>query len=415
MMRRFVAAVVVVAVVALFGWQMYRTAASTDKRSRRPARAAVAVEVAPVRKVTIRDVGRFTGSLRPRAYFVVAPKVAGRLRRLHVDIGDPVEPGRLIAELEDDEYAQKVEQARAELEVTRANLEQARSYVVVAKRELERAQALREKQISSESELDATRAQYEARHAGYKVALAQVAEREAALKATEIRLSYTRVRASWEDGSARQGTRFIGERFVDEGALLKANSPIVSVVDIAALVAVIHVTERDYSRLRPGLEASVAADAVPGRIFHGTIRRVAPLLKESSREATVEIEMPNPELILKPGMFVRVSIQFASRAEATVVPTAALARREGRRGVFLVDTRQKKAHFVPVEVGIVEDELAEIVEPGLSGLVVTLGQHLLEDGSDVILPGEKPAGPPPGRSGDGAQAGEGRRSTGKHQ
>jgi len=286
--------------------------------------------------------------------------------------------------------------------LARAGLEEARSSAAVARRELERIQALRKKKISSESELDAARARFEAQDAKYKVAQALIEQKQAGLKAAEIRLSYTKIRTSWKAGA---DARYVGERFVDEGALLAAGSPIVSILEISSLTAVIHVTERDYSRVRTGQGTALTSDGLPGRSFKGKITRVAPLLKESSREARVEIEISNPDLALKPGMFVRASIQFTSRTEATVVPVAALAKRDDRRGVFVVDKAESTVRFVPVEIGIIERDLAEVLKPELSGLVVTVGQHLLEDGSKVRLPGASsgagraPGPKAPGRSG----------------
>ncbi|NIM95016.1 MAG: efflux RND transporter periplasmic adaptor subunit, partial [Anaerolineales bacterium] len=102
-------------------------------------------------------------------------------------------------------------------------------------------------------------------------------------------------------------------------------------------------------------------------------------------QARVEIEIPNPDGILKPGMFVRVQIEFAEHKNVTVVPLSALVKRNGQRGVFLADTQNMKAYFIPVTVGIIDHTLAEVVKPSLSGLVVTLGHHLLEDGSAIVM------------------------------
>lgn len=126
-------------------------------------------------------------------------------------------------------------------------------------------------------------------------------------------------------------------------------------------------------------------DALPERVFTGTVARIAPLLRETSREARVEIDMPNTEGLLKPGMFVRVEIEFASRKEATVVPVSALIRRDGQQGVFVADLEERRARFVPVTLGIMEGGRAEVAEPHLDGWVVTLGQHLLEDGSAIVI------------------------------
>ena len=108
----------------------------------------VAVEVAPVRKTTVRDLHLFTGTLYPGSQFIVAPKVAGRLERLMVNIGDRVKRNQLIAEIDDDEYQQQVDQAKAELDVAKARIEESRSTLDVARRELERVKALRQRDIS---------------------------------------------------------------------------------------------------------------------------------------------------------------------------------------------------------------------------------------------------------------------------
>ncbi len=389
--------IAVAAAAGLAGCDIYRKAAPGKGRSPSPA---VAVEVEEVRKTTVRDVATFTGTLHSRSRFIVAPKVPGRLKRLHVDICDPVKRDQLVAELDDAEYVQQLAQARAELGVARANLEGCRSALEFARREFERTKALSRREFSSESELDAAEAEYKGRLAGHQIALARVVEKEAALKAAEVRLSYTRIRASWEPGERERrepDERLVGERFVDEGEMLRANAPIVSVIDIASVTAVVHVVEREYSRMRVGHEASLSTDAFPGRTFSGKVVRMAPLLKETSRQARVEIDIKNPDLALKPGMFVTARVVFGTRDNATVVPTDALSRRDGRRGVFLVDAAGEKVSFVPVTVGIINRDLAEVLEPELSGLVVTLGQHLLEDGSPVMLsarePGTSPAAP----------------------
>jgi RND family efflux transporter MFP subunit len=201
----------------------------------------------------------------------------------------------------------------------------------------------------------------------------------------KVRLSYTRIRVP-ENRAAND--RVVGERYVDEGAMLAPNTPIVSILDIGTLIAVINVIERDYPKIQPRLEALISTDAFPGQTFSGKVVRIAPLLMEKSREARIEIKISNDQWLLKPGMFVRVQIEFKQHENVTVVPIAALVKRNGQQGVFEVDRKEKKAHFVPVELGIVNGTRAEILNPPLSGAVVTLGQHLLEDGSKIILPDE---------------------------
>jgi RND family efflux transporter MFP subunit len=397
-MKKYLVLLVFLVCLALLGRQVSLRIAASSKpgRSQRSV-APVAVEVVPVQQTVARDVGLFTGTLYPHSQFIVAPKIAGRLEKLFVKIGDSIEKNQLIAVIEDDEYLQQIDQAKAELDVARANLEQSHSDLAIATREYERVKSLREKKIISESELDLAEANYKAQGARNKVALAQVSQKKAALKAAQVRLSYSQIRAAWDDGGS---IRFVGERFVDEGAMLAPNASIVSIIDIQSLIAVIYVIERDYPKVRIGQVAAITTDAYDGKVFSGRVVRVAPLLKVASREARVEIEVPNQKGLLKPGMFMRAEIEFDKKLNATVIPVHALAKRNGKTGVFLVDTHEMKAKFVPVTLGITTKDWAEVVEPTMSGNVVTLGQHLLEDGSPIVLPGESREPPLKGMPGD---------------
>lgn len=373
----------VLVILGLIGWRIYARVSVSGKQQNKNQRArAVAVVVVPVGKADIRDIGLFTGSLLPQAQFIVAPKIPGRLEKLLVNVGDKVKKGQLIAVLDDDEYLQQVNQAEAELDVARAQLEESMSNLDIARREFERFSILREKKIASASELDAAEAQLKTETAKHKVAVAQVAEKEAALRAARVRLSYTKIHANWENGSKY---RVIGERFRDEGAMLTSNASIVSILDIDSLIGVIHIIERDYSKIRVDQKAVITTDAFPDRTFSGRIIRIAPLLKEASRQARVELEIPNPNGILKPGMFIRAQIEFASHKDVTVVPLTALVRRNGQQGVFVANRQELTAYFVPLTLGIMDKEWAEVLKPPLNGWVITLGQHLLGDGSPIVL------------------------------
>jgi len=389
-MKKKLTLIVIVLFLGFLGWEVYGRLASSGKpEDRKTGLMPVAVEVAPVQKQTLKDIGLFTGTLYPESQFVVAPKVAGRLNKLFVQIGDPVKKNQVIAVLENEEFQQQVDQAKAELDVARANFQESGSSLEIARREFERAKALRQKKIASESELDAAEAQLTAQEAKQRVAAAQVAQKEAALKAAQIRLAYTEIRASWENGDDR---RVVGERFVDEGAMLAPNSPIASVLDIRSLTGVIHVIEKDYPKVRVGQQANVGTDAFPDKVFTGKVLRLAPLIRETSRQARVEIGVSNPEGLLKPGMFIRVQIEFSRVDNATVVPTLALAKRNGKQGVFSADIQQMTARFVPVDLGIVSNEWAQILTPLLTGQVITLGQHLLDEGSPIIVAGKSEGG-----------------------
>lgn len=385
-MKKIMISLVIVLLVALVGWRIAQkiSAARAGAKPGAGRGAPLAVVVHPILRQPIRDLREFTGTISPKTQFIAAPKIAGRLERLPVRIGQEIRAGDLIAQLDRQEYEQQVEQSRADLDVARANVAEARSALEIAQREWDRARELRKQQVASESELDQAEARYRAALARQEVTLAQVKQKEAALTADEVRLSYTRITAQWEGDPVR--SRLVGERFVDEGAMLKANEPIATILDIDTVIASIYVIERDYPFVQTGQTATLTTDAFPDQVFQGVITRKAPLLKESSRQALVEIEVPNPDRRLVPGLFVRASIQFAVHEEAAVIPSSAVVRRNGHNGVFTADLKTRTAHFVPIDTGITEGEWTEISSPAPEGPVITLGQHLLEDGAAIVLP-----------------------------
>lgn len=154
-LKKSFAIIIVLAGLCFLGWQIYQKASDSRKGFKHERRnVPVAVEVAPVKKASIRHVGSFTGSLYPISKFILAPKIAGRLEKILVNIGDKVEGGQLVAVLDDDEYRQQVSLVKAELDVSRANLQEQKSTIENAKREYERSVALRKKKILSESKFD---------------------------------------------------------------------------------------------------------------------------------------------------------------------------------------------------------------------------------------------------------------------
>jgi multidrug efflux pump subunit AcrA (membrane-fusion protein) len=121
-------------------------------------------------------------------------------------------------------------------------------------------------------------------------------------------------------------------------------------------------------------------------MFAGTLSAVAPFLDQRTGQADAWVEIANPAGELAPGLAVRVLLEFGRLENVVTVPVVCVVERKGVKGVFLVDAQQPLVRFVPVRTGAAEGALVQIVEPELSGRVVSLGQHLLEDGGAVILP-----------------------------
>ncbi|MGB1111456.1 MAG: efflux RND transporter periplasmic adaptor subunit, partial [Gammaproteobacteria bacterium] len=295
------APLVLLIIACVIGWAVYqKLQATTDKPKRERKEQPVPVAVAPVERGPIELRRVFTGALEAPAEVVIAPKVGGRVQELRVDLADEVKRNQVVAILDDAEYAQAVASAQAELEVAQASHAEAESLLRIANRELKRIDDLRAKGVSSASQRDTVEAERLAKLAAVKVTRARIASAEANLESARIRLGYTQVSAGWRGSD---DSRLVAERFVDEGDTVAANDPLMRVVELDPMTAVFYVTERDYGRLSTGQQAAISSDAFPEETFTGSITRIAPVFRESTRQARVEIRVPNPEFNLKPGMF----------------------------------------------------------------------------------------------------------------
>lgn len=397
-----------VLVLALGGLIVKRLAESGSATKERPGPGTPAVEVADVGRRPIALTRVSSGTLEASAEFIVAPKVGGRIERVHVDLSDSVRRRQVVVELDDAEFKQAVAQARAELAVAEANVTEAKSASEVAQRELARLEPLESRGVATIAELDTLRARVDASAAAVLAAEARKSRADAMLEAARLREGYTKVTADWfEPDPDRVTERRVAERFVDDGQTVTANTPLLTIVELDPIVGVIHVAERDYGRVRVGQNVVATTDAHPGEEFEGKVSRIASVFRESSRQARVEFVIPNGDERLKPGMFVRAEITLERVEDATTVPVAAIVQRQDRQGVFRLDPDDTTVHWCPVELGIRDGGEVQIVSPPLEGRVVVLGQQLLSDGM-TVRPVPSRSGPAKGRvpapSGDGDDA-----------
>jgi len=173
--------------------------------------------------------------------------------------------------------------------------------------------------------------------------------------------------------------------FLDLGQNVTPATPVCEVAEVYMVKVVVRVTERDFPKVRIGMPARFTADPYPGRIFSGSVVKMANAMNDATRSADVEIQAENPGNKLKPGMFARVVIITATRPGALAIPREALAAVGETTHVFVVGKSglaQKRA----VKLGLLRETDAEV----LSGLaagedVVTIGWHNLNDGTDVLV------------------------------
>lgn len=367
--------------LAALGAIFYVMRSGSDNKIRSPRKESiVGVNVSRVERRDLAEMRVFSGTLEAENQYDAAAKVGGRIQEIAVNLGDCLHRGDLIARLDSDEYEQQLAQAQAELDVAQASLAEARSNLTAAERNYQRALKLREQKVSAVAELETAETERMSQQAGVNLAQAQIKQRQAALRTAEVRMSYTTLKADWQAGDG-DACRYVARQYVDEGDTIAANAPVVTLVDLSVLIAVINVAERDYAFLKTGQPANISVDFIAGKTFPGTVVRMAPVFDETSRQARVEIAVPNPDNILKGGMFARVHIELSRAEQALAAPSSAIIQRLGIYGSFVVEA--DKARFVEVKTGIEDEGWTQVsgLEEGQE--VVTLGHHLLSDGVRV--------------------------------
>jgi HlyD family secretion protein len=353
-------------------------------------RGPLTVEVAQVSRRSISDEIVVVGNLIGDATVAVAPRTAGRVQDVYVRLGDRVSRGQRLAKIEDFEIVEQVKQAEAAQEVSLATIRQREADLKLAETSAQRSRNLYERQLLPKQTLDDNEARYQAAMAQLDLARAQTTQSKARLDELRINLANTII-TSPVNG-------FVARRAVDPGAFVSQNQQVADVVDITTVRLVANIVEKDLKQLHAGNTTRVQVDAYPGETFTGRIARVSPVLDPATRTAPIEIEIPNPDFRLKPGMYARVGITTDIKKDALVVPVNAVVDLGGRRGVF--QPRNESAIFRSVQVGTEQREYVEILGGLAEGdTVITTGAGALRDGDRVMFA-------------NGARGGRGRRGGG---
>lgn len=351
-----------------------------ERPGRRAGDDAPRVEVNPPTRQTLAHAITLPATIDAFEKARLYAKVAGYVDRIHVDIGDRVVRGQVLAELDIPEMAPQYAQARAQL--AEAEAEHVRA---VAEDELQRviydrSTSLRQRASITEQDLDQAKASH--RRAAAEVALAQarIESLRARLGQLEAMMEYAKIRAPF-DG-------MVTERFVDPGALVQSATasndvyPVVTVQRLDKMRVVVAVPEREAAAVEPGQPATLVANALPAKEFAGAVSRCAGALDPATRTMRVEVDVPNAQAELKPGMYGSLVITLAQRENALTVPASAVVSEKDRRFVYVV--RHGRAHKVPVTIGA-DDAIRAEVTSGLDAdsAVVVSGLGALADGAPV--------------------------------
>ncbi|PTY37840.1 hypothetical protein BGP77_15315 [Saccharospirillum sp. MSK14-1] len=286
-----------------------------------------ATEVATAERGPVRQSVRVNGTLSPLATTQLAARVNAPIAEVLVRAGDAVEAGDVLLRMETDDLASTLDQQRANVRSTAANL-------AVARNQLERDRSLGERGLTPQSSIESQRAQVTALEANLEAQQLAVQTAERALANATV--------------TAPVAGR-IASRSVEAGQYVSTGTPLMTLVDLSSMELEANVPLRAVDRIEPGQTALIQIDGINRERFNGTVDRVNPVAQSGTRTAAVYVRVPNPEERLRGGMFASVEIIIAQRDDALSIPVDAL--REDAEGTFVLTLNNDELQRTAVEAG----------------------------------------------------------------
>jgi membrane fusion protein (multidrug efflux system) len=322
--------------------------ANEDEQSVEDETPAVPVETsAPIRGDIV---ATYTGTAPIEAFAEadVIAKVDGEVRELHVEEGDEVSKGQVLATLDGDRL-------RLELSESQARLRK-------MQRDFQRNKELQDKGLISEGDFEKIQYDLEALEASYNLA--------------SLELDYTQIRAPI-DG-------VVSERYLKLGNTIKTGDPVFRVTSLDPLVAYMFVPEREFRQIAAGQPVRIVIDALPGTPVTATVTRISPIIDPDTGTFKITIEMRGAEHRIKPGMFGRMSIVYDEHENVLQVPRSAIIERADGSSVFVVE--DEVGIRKQVETGFSSNGMVEIT----SGLtddeqVIVVGHVGLKNEAKVVV------------------------------
>jgi RND family efflux transporter MFP subunit len=326
-----------------------------------PSMPPMPVDVDTARYQSVVDAVRATGRIEALQAVDLRPDEQGRVTGLHFFEGQFVGKGAALVTIDDAMPRAQAERAAAERDL--------------ARQQLERVRLLRQQNASSAADLE--RAEANARSAA------------AALAVLQLQIARSTVRAPFAG--------VVGQRFVNVGDYVTTATRLLTLQTVDPQRAVIEVPERHAIRLRPGQTVAFTVAADPARTFNAVVDFIDPVVQTANRTIMVKGRAPNPNRVLRPGMFIEARLATATRQNAIVVPEDAVQPLRTANVVWVIDGG--KASRRVVQLGARSQGVVEVLSGVKAGdLVVVGGLERMAEGMPVgaHTRGKSPSASPAG-------------------
>jgi RND family efflux transporter MFP subunit len=306
----------------------------------------------------------------------VASKGTGRLVFLGVVEGDQVKQDQIIARLEDADVLASLEQARANLTINESDFKDAQQW-------LSRQKTLQDKGLGSQADYDAAEARI-------KRVNASIVAAKAGVKAAEVSVENTRIRAPF-DGTVLLKQADVGEIVAPFGAASNSRGAVVTMADMSSLQVEADVSESNIERITANLPCEITLDAYPDQRYQGFVNKIVPTADRAKATVQVKVKFKSYDNRVLPEMSAKVVFLSKEPDKSTenaksiiTVPASAVVTRSGQQVVFVV--KEGKVKQTSVTVGKNFSGMVEILEGVSAGeRVVTKVDERIKDGMKVTV------------------------------
>jgi RND family efflux transporter MFP subunit len=336
--------VLLCAALGISSWQHYRLHAQVMATAEQRRDFVPSVRTAPIRASGNTIVVTWPGTTEAFEQANIYTRASGYISRREVDIGSPIGSGQLLVEITAPELEHQIAQAEGTLAQMQAALAQAK-----ANRDLAQVTWGRNKKLVQDGWVtlqqgDTDRLNLQARDAAVAVAAANITAQEAQLRVLHQQKAYQRVVAPF-DG-------VITQRNVDVGSLVQADATngafLFTLMNSDTIRIQLYVPQDEAFGLGAGVQAAVRVPEIPGRDFPGTVTRIANALQPGTRTLLTEIDVPNPDHALSPGIYCTVELKIPRKTASLVVPSESIIFNREGLSVAVVEDGVARIHPITV-------------------------------------------------------------------
>lgn len=323
----------------------------------------VPVEIHHIRSGEIAEVVTATGTIQPFREAYVSSEASGRITHINVEVGDRVQAGNLLVQLDNELSRLSVDQAEAQKLQTRATYEK-------AEKDLARHEKLFSDGSITEFELETAKVTKDVSESNYLLS-------DASLRMARRQFADTRITSPIAG--------IVAERAVDVGETVAPGTPVAKIVDMKRLRVKIGLSEEQIVKVHPGQNVMLTVAAYPRIPIQGEVFTVGPEASSDTRTFPVEITIPNSaDYPLKSGMVARVELAVDVIQDVPIIPRDAILERAGDYIAFVINNT--KAERRVLDLGAQSGDMVEIRRGITSGEdVVVIGQENLSDGTTVAI------------------------------